>query len=103
MNDARYKKIENNPKYQSLVRRRAILGSALSLIMLAIYFGFILFVAYAPKVLGAPLSPPGVMTLGIPVGLAVIVSAFVLVGLYVVVANSTYDALNDAIVKESQS
>ena len=43
------------------------------------------------------------MTLGIPVGLVVIISAFVLVGIYVVIANSTYDALNDAIVKESKS
>ena len=103
MNDMLYKKIENNPKYQQLVRRRAILGWTLSAIMLVIYFGFILFVAYAPKVLGSPLSQAGVMTLGIPVGLLVILSAFVLVGLYVIVANSTYDALNDAIVKESQS
>ena len=103
MSDLLYKKIEQNPKYQALVRRRAILGTTLSVIMLAIYFGFILFVAYAPKVLGSPLSHDGVMTLGIPVGLFVIVSAFLLVGFYVIVANSTYDALNDAIVKEAQS
>ncbi len=103
MSDPLYLNIEKNPKYLELVRRRALLGTSLSVIMLVIYFGFILFVAYAPKVLGSPLSATGVMTLGIPVGLVVIISAFVLVGIYVVIANSTYDALNDAIVKESKS
>ena len=103
MNDLAYQSIEKNPKYRTLVRRRAMLGWTLSAVMLAIYFGFILFVAFAPKVLGSPLAHGGVMTLGIPVGLLVILSAFVLVGLYVIVANSSYDALNDDIVKEARS
>ena len=74
--------IQRDPDYQELVRRRSSLGWTLSLIMLVIYFGFILLVAYAPKFLGTPLGT-GVMTVGIPIGLAVIVSAFVLTGIYV--------------------
>ena len=60
--------------------------------MLIIYFGFILLVAYAPKFLGMRLGT-GVTTIGIPIGLFVIVSAFVLTGIYVSKANSKYDAL----------
>ncbi len=84
--------IQRDPKYQELVRRRSSLGWTLSLIMLVIYFGFILLVAFDPNS-SACRSAAGVMTIGIPIGLFVIVSAFVLTGIYVSKANSTYDAL----------
>src|ERR1700751_1182877 len=93
-------KIEQDPNYQELVRRRSSLGWILSLIMLVIYFGFILLVAYAPKFLGMPLGT-GVTTIGIPIGLFVIVSAFVLTGIYVSKANSKYDTLIRRIVERS--
>ena len=46
-----------------------------------IYYGFILIVAFAPSVLGIPIY--GVVTLGIPIGVFIIVAAFVLTGIYV--------------------
>jgi len=95
-------KIERDPNYQELVRRRSSLGWMLSLIMLVIYFGFILLVAYAPKFLGTPIGS-GVTTIGIPIGLSVIVLAFVLTGIYVRQANSSYDVLIRKIVEESRS
>nr|WP_231168831.1 DUF485 domain-containing protein [Bradyrhizobium sp. 41S5] len=73
----------------------------MSLIMLVVYFGFILLVAYAPKFLGMPLGS-GVMTIGIPIGLSVIVLAFVLTGIYVRQANSSYDVLVRKIVEENR-
>ena len=95
-------RIERDPNYQELVRRRSSLGWTLSVIMLVIYFGFILLVAYAPKVLGIPLGS-GVTTIGIPIGLSVIVLAFVLTGIYVRQANSSYDVLIRKIVEENRS
>ena len=91
-------KIEQDPNYQELVRRRSSLAWILSLIMLVIYFGFILLVAYAPKFLGMPLGT-GVTTIGIPIGLCVIVLAFALTGIYVSKANSSYDVLIRKIVE----
>jgi uncharacterized membrane protein (DUF485 family) len=44
----------------------------------------------------------GVTTIGIPIGLFVIVSAFVLTGIYVSKANSKYDALIRRIVEEKR-
>ena len=41
-------------------------------------------------------------TIGIPIGLFVIVSAFVLTGIYVGKANTTFDDLNDQILEESK-
>jgi uncharacterized membrane protein (DUF485 family) len=66
--------------------------------MLVIYFGFIAVIAFAPKALAIPIGG-GVMTLGIPVGLLVIVSAFVLTGIYVGRANSRFDPLTREIME----
>ncbi len=96
-----YESIQRNPNYIELVRQRSTLGWTLAAIMLIIYFGFILLIAYAPKFLGTPIGS-GVMTIGIPIGVAVIVSAFVLVGIYVLRANATYDRLTRKIVEESR-
>jgi uncharacterized membrane protein (DUF485 family) len=93
--------IRSNPKFQQLVEARSSFGMRLSIVMLAIYFGFILLVAFAPGVLGARLGS-GVMTLGIPIGLGVIVSAFLLTGVYVRRANAEFDALTRQIVKEAE-
>ena len=95
-------KIEQDSNYQELVHRRSSLGWMLSLIMLVIYFGFILLVAYAPKFLGTPIGT-GVTTIGIPIGLAVIVLAFALTGIYVAKANSSYDVLIRKIVEGNRS
>jgi uncharacterized membrane protein (DUF485 family) len=92
-----YEQIEQDPNYQELVRRRSSLGWMLSAIMLIVYFGFILLVAYAPHFLGTPMGA-GVTTIGIPIGLLVIVSAFLLTGIYVSKANSKYDPLIREIV-----
>ena len=94
-------RIEQDPNYQELVRRRSSLGWVLSLIMLVIYFGFIALVAYAPKFLGTPIGS-GVTTIGIPIGLSVIVLAFVLTGIYVTKANSSYDVLIRKIVEDNR-
>ena len=81
---------------------RKSLGWTLSILMLVIYFGFFLLVAFDRSFLGTPLSGAGVTTIGIPIGLAVIVSAFVLTGIYVVKANARYDELTRQIVEESK-
>ncbi len=96
-----YEAIQRNPKYQQLVRQRSVFGWSLTAVTLIIYFGFILLIGYAPKFLGIPIGG-SVMTLGLPIGLFVIVSAFVLVWIYVARANATYDSLTRAIVEESR-
>jgi len=92
--------IQKNPKYQQLVSERSSLARALTIAMIVIYFGFILLVAFAPGFLGASLTG-GVTTIGIVVGLLVIILAFALTGFYVSRANAEYDVLTEQIVRES--
>ncbi|MBV5332135.1 DUF485 domain-containing protein, partial [bacterium] len=79
-------RILENPKFQELVAKRDAFALVLSILMLGIYFGFILLVAFGKAFLGTSISG-GAMTWGIPVGVAAIVSAFNLTGIYVQRAN----------------
>ena len=63
---------------------------ALTAMMMFFYFGFILLVAYNKPLLGRQLVPG--MSLGILLGVVVIVSAWVLIYVYVWWANKHYDA-----------
>src|SRR5690242_3334024 len=94
------KKIRNNTKCAELTRKPTAYGWKLSILMLVIYYGFILVVAFAPTLLGTPLF--GVITLGIPVGVFITVVAFVLTGIYVRRANSEFDELNRQIIEETK-
>ena len=89
--------IKNDPNYALLVQKRSRFGWQLSFIMLFIYFGFVLLIAFDPALLGTPLSEGWVTTIGIPLGLGVIVSAFILTGIYVWRANGEFDALTKEI------
>jgi uncharacterized membrane protein (DUF485 family) len=90
-------KIKNDPKYQELVTKRSRFAWTLTFVMLVVYFSFILTIAFEPSVLGAPLSSDAVTTVGIPVGIAVIVIAFLLTGIYVRRANREFDELSNGI------
>lgn len=93
-------KIKNDPNYVQLVKKRSRFGWQLSFIMLFIYFGFVLLIAFNPTFLGMPLAQGNVMSIGIPLGLGVIISAFLLTGIYVWRANDEFDALTQKIKKD---
>ncbi len=93
--------IQNNPKYRRLVSQRRSLAVTLTASVCILYFGFILLVAFAPGFLGASLGG-GVTTVGIVVGVLVIVLAFLLTGFYVSRANGVYDPLIEEIIREAR-
>ena len=94
--------IHANPKFHELVRKRERLAWLLSLSMLGLYLAFILTVAFWPGLLGIPLRAGSPMTWGIPIGIGLIVSAFVLTGIYVWRANSEFDRLNAEVMDEAK-
>lgn len=102
MDPQRLARVSSDPRFRELVARRSKFAWTLSVAMLVIYYGFILIIAFAPSVLGTPLAPDAVTTIGIPVGVLIIVAAFVLTAAYVRRANSEFDALNEQIVEGSR-
>ncbi len=104
MNKEQVEAIKNDPNFQELVSKRSKFAWTLTVAMLVVYFAFILTIAFDPSVLGTPLSDDTVTTVGIPVGIAIIVFAFALTGIYVRRANSEFDDLTKKIkdnVKET--
>jgi uncharacterized membrane protein (DUF485 family) len=96
---AEQERILRNPKFQELVRTRSGFAWTLAAVMLAIYLGFILLVAFARDLMAMKVGG-GVTSLGIVLGLVVIVSAFALTGIYVQRANSRFDELTNDLRKE---
>jgi uncharacterized membrane protein (DUF485 family) len=92
--------VRRDPRFDDLVAKRSRFAWLLSATMLCIYFGFILIIAFVPKLLAVPIGA-GVTTLGIPVGLLVIVSAFVLTGIYVRRANAEFDSMTRQILERA--
>lgn len=90
-------KIKNDPNFIELTTKRSRFAWVLTVAMLVVYFAFILTIAFKPSALGTPLGADTVTTVGIPVGIAVIVFAFALTGVYVKRANSEFDALTHKI------
>lgn len=86
-------RVRSHPKFAELIAKRTRYGWTLAIVMLAIYYGFILIIAFVPQLLGVPVAPGAVTTIGIPLGVLIILAAFVLTGLYVRRANAEFDAL----------
>ena len=91
-----------NPKFQELVRARSTLGWTLIAIMLVVYFGFILLVAFN-KTDGGLLSTKvdgGTTSVAIVAGVGLLVFTFLITGFYVLVANAKFDPMTQALRDE---
>lgn len=90
-----------DPRFLRLVARRSSFAWTLSAIMLVIYLGFTLLVAFdRPLMASTPFG--GVTSLGIVLGLSVIVVAFALTGIYVSRANREFDRLTAEIREDAR-
>lgn len=97
MNDPVTERIRANPKYQELKRKRNVFGWTLALCMMVVYYGYIALIAFNKEFLSIPLGE-GVTTIGVPIGMGVIVFTIVITGIYVRRANTEFDALTREIL-----
>lgn len=91
-------RIASHPKYQELKAKRSSFGWILTWLMMIVYYGFIALVAYNKELMATKIGS-GVTTLGMPIGLFVIVFTIVITGIYVRRANSEFDQLTEEIKK----
>ncbi len=78
-----------SPEFKRLVRNKWAVSSVLTLCLFGLYYGFILLIAYNKPFMGQKLG--AATTLGIPLGVGVIVLAWILTMIYVAWANSRHD------------
>jgi len=94
------KRIESDPNYQKLVSDRKAFGWTLAIIILVLYYGYIAIVAFAPNLIATKVA--GDITIGIIMGVALILLSILLTGIYVLRANGEYDDLTTAIVNAAR-
>jgi uncharacterized membrane protein (DUF485 family) len=100
MQDPIVTRIQRHPKYQELRRKRNGLGILLTVLMLLVYYGFIALIAFDKPFLAQPLGV-GVTSLGVPIGLGVILFTVAVTAIYVKRANGEFDRLTRELLKES--
>ncbi|MBI5165598.1 MAG: DUF485 domain-containing protein [Magnetospirillum sp.] len=99
--------IGNNPKFHELVSKRRTFAWSLTAMMMVLYYGFIMLVAFNKPFLATPLSTnaegvSSIATIGFPIGVGVILLSIALTGIYVRRANGEFDELNRQIIEESR-
>ena len=95
-------RITANPKFLEIVARRSTYSIIMAIVSAAAYYGFILLVAYNKEFLATKVGAGVTMSVGVPIGVGVILFTIVLTWIYVRRANTEFDAINEAIIKEAQ-
>jgi uncharacterized membrane protein (DUF485 family) len=91
-------KIQELPEFKKMVRLKFQVSMTLTVTMLTIYFGFILLIAFNKPFLARPIGEN--ITLGLPVGIGVLLSAWILTGIYIFWANKYHDRRVNEIKKK---
>ncbi len=95
-------RITKNPKFQQFVSTRNVYSNIMTMLMMIVYFGYILLIAFNKPFLAQKMSAGGVISVGIPMGIGVLVFTIVITWIYVRRANTEFDTTNENIIKEAQ-
>ncbi|MBP0594973.1 DUF485 domain-containing protein [Paraburkholderia sp. LEh10] len=102
MQQAHIDSIKSSPAYRRLIASRRRISFTLTALMIATYYGFILFVAVAPHLLARPLYAGATTSVGIIAGVGIIVTAIGMTGWYVRHANRTLDPSMSALLANAR-
>ena len=97
-----YEKIRKNPKFAQLCQERGRFSLILSLIVLVPYYAFMMTVAFNPTFFADKFGDSTILTIGWPLGAAIIIGSWLLTGVYIRRANGSFEKLNDEIVAEAR-
>ncbi len=99
MSDPIVDKIQSHPKYLELKKKRNSFGWLLTILMMVVYYGYIALIAFDKPFLAQRIGA-GVMSMGVPIGLGVIIFTVLITAIYVRRANSEFDDLTADILKD---
>jgi uncharacterized membrane protein (DUF485 family) len=97
-----YDRITANPRFQEFVSKRNTYSAIMSILGAVAYYGFILLVAFDKEFLARKMGAGMAMSIGVPIGVGVIVFTIILTWIYVRRANSEFDDTSAQIVAEAQ-
>lgn len=98
MNETKTNEILQSPAFKKLVKNRWNISLTFTFLMLFVYLGFLLVVAYQKDTLKMPVGDS--LNLAIIVGIGIIIFSWLITGVYVYWANNYYDAAVKEIKKD---
>lgn len=101
MSSPMHERMRSNPKFQELVGKRGRFAWTLAAVVLILFYGFVLTVAFKPSVLVQPISEGSFVTVGVVAGLFQFVFFWSLTALYVRRANREFDELTKQVIDEA--
>lgn len=101
MSSLMYEKMRANPKFQQLVATRSRFAWTLAAIVLTMFYGFVMTVAFNPASLGKPVTEGSMLTVGVAAELFMFIFFWLLTAFYVRRANTEFDALSREVVNEA--
>lgn len=90
---------DTTSQIRALARARSRIAGILTVVMILVYFGFIILIAFNKEFLARKVVPG--LSIGILLGALVIVISWLLTWIYVWWANAHYDTALDAIGKST--
>ena len=99
--NAVYARIRQNPKFTELVAKRQGFATILSIIVLTIFYGFFMVVAFNPQLIGQRLSEGSYVTVGIAAELFMFIFFWLLTAFYVKRANGEFDEMTTEIIRDA--
>ena len=76
--------------FKELARQKNAISLILTVLIVLVYFGYMFLIAFKKEALSGSIANG---TMGIPLGIGLIIFAWILTGIYVHWANTKYDAL----------
>lgn len=101
MSSAMYEHMRTNPKFHELVTRRGRFAWTLAIIVLTMFYGYVLTIAFNPTALGRPVAEGSMLTVGVAVELFMFIFFWVLTAVYVRRANNEFDALTQDLIRDA--
>ena len=98
MNSTKTNEILQSPAFRKLVKSRWNISLTFTFLMLFVYIGFLMVVAYHKETLKMPVGDS--LNLAIIVGIGIIIFSWLITGVYVYWANNYYDAAVKEIKKD---
>ena len=101
MSSEMYEHMRSNPKFVKLVTKRGRFAWTLAFIVLGMFYGFVLLVAFKPALLGRPIYQGSMVTIGVAFELFMFIFFWLLTAFYVKRANSEFDAMTREVVNQA--
>lgn len=94
-------RVAANPRFWRFVSDRNRYSNKMIALMMAVYFGYILLIAFAKPFLAQKMASGGALSIGIPLGVGVLAFTVAITWIYVQRANTDFDRARNEIVKDA--